>query len=124
MPILDLYQHELLRTFFDTHNGSDEKAHLALLHPDVGFYGAASQMRSTGFASYLGIWRGAKGLGVRRAVPLRVYGLWPEVAMLVRLEFDPARGRDVDSIWHFAFAPDGRVRELSILWNPTGSEPF
>lgn len=111
---------QLIRDFFETQNRWDEGAHQALVDPRLKYFGSTSGLHAEGLAHYLGILRGARSLGVLQAQPRRIFGLWPHFAVLVEIQFDPQFGRSVEGIWNLHYGENGKVDELSIIWNPIG----
>jgi|GEM_PF-6075043 len=119
--------YRLLETFFQTHNAWDEAAHLALLAPDMVYSGTGSGIRAGGLLDYRGILHGARNhLKIQQTKPLRAFGAWPEVAVLVEITFaEPINHlAKVEGVWHFVFREDGLIRELSILWSLNGPHVF
>lgn len=116
-----------LDAFFRTHSAWDEPAHFALLAPDLTFSGSGSGIRSGSLLDYRGIFHGARDdLRVTRIRPVRLYGTWPEVAVLAEIHFAEAIGtrRSIEGIWRFVFREDELVQELTVLWNPNGPYTF
>lgn len=121
---MDMAHLQLIRDFFATQNRWDEEAHKALVEPSLKYFGSTSGLHAEGLAHYLGILRGAKNMGILRAEPRRIFGLWPHFAVLVEIQFDPQFGKTVEGIWNLHFTENGKVDELSIIWSPTGSIPL
>ncbi len=119
---MERQQLDRIRAFFETHDRGDEAAHLALIHRDVRYFGSVFGREVEGVASYKGIFRSAhRDLGLLRHRPLKVFGIWPEVAVLVEIDLAPPREGMVEGIWRLGFTPEGLVRSLSILWDPRGA---
>lgn len=94
---------------------------MALVDHDLRYFGSVFGHDAQGIASYLGIYRGAKrNLGIQKHVPRRVFGIWPKVAVLVEIHWAPPRHGMVEALWEMTFNTEGRIRELSILWDPRG----
>ena len=116
-----------LDLFFRTFSAWDEPAHFALLAPDLVFSGSGSGIRGGSLLDYRGIFHGARDeLRIQQVRPIRLYGAWPEVAVLAEIHFAESIGTrgSIDSIWHFVFREDELVQELTVLWNPNGPHTF
>lgn len=108
----------ILGAYFASFNAGDEPAHYRVIHPDLDFFGSLSRVRSQGMASAQGIFRAVRGsLGITHFTPLRHFGDWPELAVLLDMAH-PQRGLSARSLALFRFGEDERIRELSVLWNP------
>lgn len=113
----------LIQAYFRTHRDREEAAHLALLDPQVRFFGSVSGIRDRGRASYRGVFRAiASQNHLNEAIPRRVLGQWPEFIVFVDLRFEPpgAPRRVLDAVWHFVFNDEGLIEELGIFWSPSG----
>lgn len=111
-----------IRAYFETHNRGDEAAHMALIHHDVRYYGSVFGREAEGLASYKGIFRSAhRDLGIRFHRPVKVFGIWPEVAVLVEVHWAPPRDGMVEAIWRLGYGPEGLIRSIAILWDPRGA---
>lgn len=116
-----------LDAFFRTHSAWDESAHFALLAPELVFSGSGSGIRGGSLLDYRGIFRGARDeLRIQRVHPVRLYGAWPEVAVLAEILFAESidTRRSIEGIWRFVFREDELVQELTVLWNPNGPHTF
>lgn len=115
-------QLDRIRTFFETHDAGDEAGHFALLGQDVHYYGSVFGREVDGIASYKGIFRSAhRDLGILAHRPRKVFGIWPDVAVLVDIEWAPPREGGVETVWQMSFGTDGKIHRLAIFWDPRGA---
>jgi hypothetical protein len=111
---------ERLERYFQTFDQGKEEAHADLLEPDVRFYGSLSTQVMKGAASARGIYRGVRNrLGVTSLKPLKWFGDYPEMAVLVQLVgIANLDGSPVEAIVHFEFSERLRISRLGVFWNP------
>jgi len=109
----------IIEAYFNSLNTEDEASYKSIFAHDVEFFGSASGIHSTGIATLLGVWRGArKDLLWRTVKPIEVFGRWPEAAALVEIVAgETANLKSVHGIWHFTFNDDWRIQKLSVLWD-------
>jgi ketosteroid isomerase-like protein len=108
-----------VEAYFRTYNDDDEAAHMALVSPDLVYFGAVSRMTAEGLETARGIFRTAHDrMGLKRFDPMRVFGTGPHVAVLVRIHGVGAGGPMEEGIWIFRFDARNRFDRVSVLWNP------
>lgn len=110
----------LVEVFFRTLNDRDEKAHAALYDPTVTYFGSVSGLQDQGIGLIRGVFRAAwNSYGVRRCVPRKSFGQWPEIAVIV--DMFGGTGPDpvpvTEGVFYMTLAEDGRIRKLSLLWD-------
>lgn len=107
-----------LGTYVEAFNAGDEARHFSVMHPDLVYYGSLAKVRSQGVESAKGVFQAARSaFGVHRMQLRKVFGDWPEVAVLL----DLARGDGgTESLSMFVFTLDaqGRITEISAFWDP------
>lgn len=105
--------------YFRTYNDDDEGAHMALVSPDLVYFGAVSRITAEGLETARGIFRTAHDrMGLKRFDPMRVFGTGPHVAVLARIHGAGAGGPTEEGIWVFRFDAKNRFDRVSVLWNP------
>jgi len=119
---MDPAQLDRIQRFFATHDAGREAEHMALVDPDVSYYGSVFGREARGQAAYLGIFRSVhRDLGIARRRPVKVFGQWPEVAVLVEFHWAPPREGFVEAVVRLGFTPEGRIRLIQVLWDPRGA---
>ncbi len=111
---------ELLEQYFETFALGQEDAHADLLEPDVRYYGSLSGQVMKGSASTRGVYRGVRNaLGVTELRPLKWFGDYPELAVLVQfIGIVNPDGLPVEAVIHFEFSERRRISRLGVFWNP------
>jgi ketosteroid isomerase-like protein len=105
--------------YFRTYNADDEDAHMALVSPELVYFGAVSRMTVEGIETARGIFRSAHTrMGLKRFDPLRVFGTDRHLTVLVRIHGAGASGPMEEGIWVFRLDERRRFDRVSVLWNP------
>ncbi|HET8901856.1 MAG TPA: nuclear transport factor 2 family protein [Holophagaceae bacterium] len=116
---LDPALRSAVEAYFRTYNDDDVAAHMALVSPDLVYFGAVSRMTAEGIETARGIFRTAHDrMGLKRFEPIRVFGTGPHVAVLARIRGAGAGGPTEEGIWVFRFDAKNRFDRVSVLWNP------
>jgi hypothetical protein len=107
--------------YFRTYNEDDEEGHMALLSPDLLYFGSVSRITSVGLPTARGVFRGAReSMGIHRLRTGRWFGRDHDAAVLVKLAKEDPVAPEADGAWIFHFDAAPRVDRLSLLWNPEG----
>lgn len=110
---------EAVAGYFRTYNAGDEDAHMALLSPELVYFGAVSRMTAEGLETARGIFRSARTrMGLKRFEALRIFGTGPHLAVRVAIHGEGPAGPTEEGIWAFRLDARGRFDRVSILWNP------
>lgn len=108
-----------VESYFRTYNEDDEAAHMALVSPDLVYFGAVSRITAEGLETARGIFRTAHDrMGLKRLDPLRVFGAGPHLAVLARIHGAGAGGPTEEGVWVFRLDARHRFDRVSVLWNP------
>ncbi len=108
-----------VQAYFRTYNEDDEDAHMALISPDLVYFGAVSRMTAEGLETARGIFRTAhERMGLKRFDPTRVFHAGPHLAVLARIHGLGAGGPTEEGVWVFRMDGEGRFDRVSVLWNP------
>lgn len=103
--------------FFELFNAGNPEGILALLSPDVRYFGTLLGHTATGGAAIRDILALAREtLAIVRLTPLQVFGHGDHLGVLVELM--NTRGAVAQGVFGFVFESDGKVAEVSILWDP------
>ncbi|HJU84518.1 MAG TPA: nuclear transport factor 2 family protein [Holophagaceae bacterium] len=110
-----------LEAYARTFNEDQEDAHMALLSPEVLYFGSVSRMTAVGIPTARGVFRGAREvMGVHRFDLQRVFGRGRDAAVLIRLVRERPVPNEAEGVLVFRFGPAAEVEQISILWNPAG----
>jgi len=116
---LDPATRALAEDLFRTYNEDDEAAHMALLSPDLVYFGAVSRMTAEGIETARGIFRTAHDrMGLKRFDLLRIFGTGQHLAALVRIHGEGAGGPTEEGVWILRLDAQRRFDRVSVLWNP------
>ena len=117
--ILDHRREGRLIEYFRTYNTDEEDAHMALISPDLIYFGSLSRMTADGLETARGIFRSAHArMGLKRFDPLRLFTGGDHAAVLVQVHGARADGPTEEAVWLFRFDREDRFDRVSILWNP------
>lgn len=110
---------EAVAAYFRTYNAGDEDAHMALLSPELVYFGSVSRMTAEGIETARGVFRSARSrMGLKRFEALRTFGAGPHLAVRVAIHGEGPAGPTEEGIWVFRLDAQGRFDRVSILWNP------
>lgn len=105
--------------YFRTYNADDEDAHIALMSPDMVYFGSVSRMTVEGLGTARGVFQSAHSrMGLKRFDPIRLFPGGDHAAALVKVHSARAGGQTEEGIWLFRFDAGHRFDRVSILWNP------
>ncbi len=108
-----------VQAYFRTYNDDDEDAHMALISPELVYFGAVSRMTAEGIETARGIFRTAhERMGLKRFEPTRIFHGGPHLAVLARIHGIGAGGPTEEGVWVFRLDDQGRFDRVSVLWNP------
>lgn len=116
---LDHRREERITAYFRTYNADDEEAHMALISPDLVYFGSVSRMTVEGLETARGVFQSAHArMGLKRFDPLRLFVGGDHVAALVQVHGARAGGPSEEGVWVFRFDALDRLDRVSVLWNP------
>jgi ketosteroid isomerase-like protein len=117
--ILDHRREARLVAYFRTYNADDEDGHMALISPDLVYFGSVSRMTAEGLDTARGIFQSAHArMGLKRFDPLRLYAGGDHAAALVQVHGSRPGGPTEEGVWVFRFDAEDRINRVSVLWNP------
>lgn len=103
--------------FFRHYNEGELEAALAMLAPEVRYFGTIVGQASMGVATVRGILASARDtLGITRLEPLQVFGRGDHLGVLAA--FTGRGGALSRGVLGLSFDDRGRISELSTLWDP------
>lgn len=116
--ILDHRREARLVEYFRSYNADEEDAHMALISPDLVYFGSVSRMTAEGLDTARGVFQSAHArMGLKRFDPLRLYAGGDHAAALVQVHGSRADATE-EGVWVFRFDAQDRINRVSILWNP------
>lgn len=108
-----------VQAYFRTYNDDDEDAHMALISPQLVYFGSVSRMTVEGIETARGIFRSAHDrMGLKRFEPTRIFHTGPHLAAVARIHGPGAGGPTEEGVWMFRLDDQGRFDHVSVLWNP------
>lgn len=110
----------ILAAYFATYNAGDDAAHIALMAPDIVYWGSGSKIVASGTLDAQSISRGARQVfRVGRLEPLAWFGKGSAVAIETRFHHAEIPGRTALAMIVIRLDDHHRIRRLNILWKPT-----
>ncbi|HJW09642.1 MAG TPA: hypothetical protein VJ483_08420 [Holophagaceae bacterium] len=112
---------EAIEAYFRTYNEDREDEHMALLNPDLVYFGSVSRLTAVGLPTARGIFRGARDImGVHRIRRTRTFGQGRDAGVLIRLAKADPKAEEAEGALIFHFDKHAKVARLSVMWNPEG----
>ena len=112
----------VVETFFQAYRSRDEAGIVACFTEDVTLFGSATGLHSQGRPSGRGVLRAAlETFQIRDFSVQKVFGGGAEFGLLLDTLMGPGKGTAqvrVETLWYLVLAEDGRIRHLSVLWDP------
>ena len=112
----------VLEAFFQAYRSRDEAGIVACFTEDVTLFGSATGLHSQGRPSGRGVLRAAlETFHIRDFSVLKVFGGGEEFGLVLETLMGGGEGlaqASVETLWYLVLAEDGRIRHLSVLWDP------